>query len=125
MEKGSLYGDKDLLLSVFYNLLDNGVKAAGEDGFILFKGTNVENGYEIKVVDNGCGIPEQDIARITEAFYMVDKSRSRKEGGAGIGMTLCQKIIALHEGVWHISSKPGEGTVVQIIFPKREEVREV
>lgn len=124
MEKGTLYGDRDLLLSVFYNLLDNAVKAAGEDGFILFKGMVLENGYEIKVVDNGCGIPEQDIERITEAFYMVDKSRSRKEGGAGIGMTLCQKIITLHKGVLRISSRLGEGTVVQIFFPGREEMME-
>ena len=125
MEKGVLYGDKELLLSVFYNLLDNAVKAAGEEGFILFKGVPAEKGYEIKVVDNGCGIPEQDIARITEAFYMVDKSRSRKEGGAGIGMTLCQKIISLHGGLWRISSRPGEGTVVQIFFPEREEADRV
>ena len=120
-----LYGDRDLLLSVFYNLLDNAVKAAGEDGFILFKGMALEKGYEIKVVDNGCGIPEQDIERITEAFYMVDKSRSRKEGGAGIGMTLCQKIITLHKGVLRVNSKPGEGTVVQIFFPGREETAEL
>ena len=125
MEKGTLYGDRDLLLSVFYNLLDNAVKAAGEDGFILFKGMVLENGYEIKVVDNGCGIPEQDIERITEAFYMVDKSRSRKEGGAGIGMTLCQKIITLHKGILRINSRLGEGTVVQIFFPGREEMGEV
>ncbi|MBQ7920058.1 MAG: HAMP domain-containing histidine kinase [Lachnospiraceae bacterium] len=124
MEKGHLYGDRELLLSVFYNLLDNAVKAAGEDGFILFKGMALENGYEIKVVDNGCGIPEQDIEKITEAFYMVDKSRSRKEGGAGIGMTLCQRIITLHKGTMRISSKLGEGTVVQIFFPGREEMME-
>lgn len=119
MEKGILYGDKELLLSVFYNLLDNAVKAASEDGFILLKGKVLENGYEVKVVDNGRGIPEKEIDRITEAFYMVDKSRSRKEGGAGIGMALCQRIITLHSGVLKISSKPGEGTVVQVIFPNK------
>ena len=80
------------------------------------KGQAIPEGYEIKVVDNGRGIPNEEIGRITEAFYMVDKSRSRKEGGAGIGMTLCQKIITLHNGVMRISSKLGEGTVVQIIL---------
>ena len=122
MEKGILFGDKDLLLSVFYNLLDNAVKAAREDGFILLKGTVLENGYEVKVIDNGRGIPEKEIERITEAFYMVDKSRSRKEGGAGIGMALCEKIITLHQGILKISSKPNEGTVVKVVFPDKERV---
>lgn len=122
MEKGTIYGDSELLLSLFYNLLDNAVKAVEEDGFILLKGTVLPEGYEIKVIDNGRGIPKQEIARITEAFYMVDKSRSRKEGGAGIGMALCQKIIILHKGIMQIDSNPGEGTVIRLIFPKNEMV---
>jgi len=121
LEKGTLYGDYELLLSLFYNLLDNAVKAVGEGGFILMKGRFVGNAYEIKVVDNGRGMPKQEIARITEAFYMVDKSRSRKEGGAGIGMALCQKIISLHSAEMHIYSKLGEGTVVQLLFKKQQE----
>lgn len=78
---------------MFYNVLDNAVKAVEEGGFVLLKGTRLADGYEVKVMDNGRGIPEGEIHRITEAFYMVDKSRSRKEGGAGIGMALCQKIM--------------------------------
>ena len=119
MEKAVLYGDKELLLSLFYNLLDNASKAVEEGGFILLKGRCIEKGYEIKVVDNGRGIPAQEISRITEAFYMVDKSRSRKEGGAGIGMALCQKIITLHQGILRIDSKLGEGTVIQLLFPNK------
>lgn len=116
MEKSAIYGDQELLLSLFYNLLDNAVKAVAEGGFILLKGTNLSDGYEIKVVDNGRGIPKQEIARITEAFYMVDKSRSRKEGGAGIGMALCQKIISLHHATMQISSNLGEGTAIRLFF---------
>lgn len=116
LEKGTITGDFELLLSLFYNLLDNACKAVEEGGFILMKGKVIPEGYEIKVVDNGRGIPQEEIGRITEAFYMVDKSRSRKEGGAGIGMTLCQKIISLHNGTMRISSKFGEGTVIQIIL---------
>ncbi len=119
MEKGKLYGDRDLLLSLLYNLLDNAAKAVEEGGFILLKGRCMKQGYEIKVVDNGRGIPRQDINRITEAFYMVDKSRSRKEGGAGIGMALCQRIVTLHKGALRIDSKPGEGTVIQLLFPDK------
>ncbi len=117
MEGAVLYGDKELLLSLFYNLMDNASKAVEEGGFVLLKGRKTGNAYEIKVVDNGMGIPKQEIARITEAFYMVDKSRSRKEGGAGIGLSLCKEIIELHEGIMEIVSNPGEGTVIRLIFP--------
>ena len=84
---------------------------------MLLKGRKLENAYEIKVVDNGRGIPKEEIARITEAFYMVDKSRSRKEGGAGIGLALCKQIIELHGGSIKIVSNPGEGTVIRLLFP--------
>lgn len=120
MDKGILYGDEELLLSLFYNLLDNALKATdkGDRGFILLKGTAMPDGcYVVKVVDNGRGIPKEEISRITEAFYMVDKSRSRKEGGAGIGMALCHKIIKLHGGSLRIDSRLGEGTVMQVVFP--------
>lgn len=120
LEKCILLGDLELLLSLFYNLLDNAVKAVEADGFILMKGECLLDGYEIKVVDNGRGIPEEEIGRITEAFYMVDKSRSRKEGGAGIGMALCQKIINLHNGRLRIESKVGEGTVMRLFFPNSQ-----
>lgn len=119
MDRGIVWGDGELLLSLFYNLLDNAMKAMDKEGesFILLRGTALKEGYEVKVVDNGRGIPKEEIGRITEAFYMVDKSRSRKEGGAGIGMALCQKIAQLHGAELKIDSNPGEGTVVQIRFP--------
>ena len=124
LERGVIWGDRDLLLSLLYNLLDNAVKAVEEGGFILahWDGTSdtiyVEAvGTCILVEDHGRGIPAEEIPKITEAFYMVDKSRSRKEGGAGIGMALCQKIITLHQGELKIDSKLGEGTVMRLYFP--------
>jgi two-component system phosphate regulon sensor histidine kinase PhoR len=83
----------------------------------------VPDGYQVKVVDNGRGIPENEIGRITEAFYMVDKSRSRKEGGAGIGLALCSRIVELHNASLKIASCPGEGTVMCVIFPKEENLQ--
>lgn len=121
MEKARIYGDKDLLLSLLYNILDNGVKAVDKGGFILLKGRRLERGYEVKIVDNGRGIPQDEISKITEAFYMVDKSRARKDGGAGIGMALCQRIVVLHNGKLQIDSKLGEGTVVRIFLPGKEQ----
>ena len=122
MEKAVIKGDDELLLSLLYNLLDNAMKALdkGEKSFILMKGSCKDGFYEIKIVDNGRGIPAEEISRITEAFYMVDKSRSRKEGGAGIGMALCQKIILLHGGRLNIESRLGEGTVIKVIFPRED-----
>lgn len=124
MDKGVLYGDAELLLSLFYNLLDNAVKAMDKEreSFILLKGTAMNDGYEVKVVDNGRGIPKDEIGRITEAFYMVDKSRSRREGGAGIGMALCLKIVQMHGAELKIDSNLGEGTVIQIHFPSAEKM---
>ena len=124
LEKGTIYGDYELLLSLLYNLLDNAVKAIENDGLILLKGRNVEDGYEIRVADNGRGIPEDEIERIKEAFYMVDKSRSRREGGAGIGMALCDRIVNLHGGELQIISKLGDGTVMKLFFPGKEELDE-
>ena len=124
MDKGIIMGDEELLLSLFYNLLDNAVKAMDKEGegFILLKGTTRKDGDEVKVVDNGRGIPREEISRITEAFYMVDKSRSRREGGAGIGMALCQKIVQIHKAELLIDSNLGAGTVVQIRFPLVKEI---
>ncbi len=126
---GIVYGDLDLLCSLFGNLIDNGAKACGrkngekpgEPGKILFTGRQEKHGYSFTLEDNGCGIPEDEVGKITEAFYMVDKSRARKEGGAGIGMTLCSRIVNLHHAEWKIDSKEGEGTKVYIFFPEEEE----
>lgn len=117
IKPGYIYGDMDLLLSLFGNLIDNARKACEQGGNIWLLGEMTEAGYEFLLQDDGCGIPKGEIYKITEAFYMVDKSRSRKEGGAGIGMTLCKRIIQLHHVDWNISSEVGKGTRITIYFP--------
>ena len=111
-----------MVIWIYYSpyLIDNSRKACEKNGAILFSGKLLEGSYQFFVQDNGCGIPEEEIGKITEAFYMVDKSRARKEGGAGIGMALCQKIISLHQAEWEIQSKVGEGTRVTISFITKE-----
>lgn len=125
---GIIYGDLDLLCSLFGNLIDNAAKACArknytgeEQGKILFVGRQEKTGYSFTVMDNGCGIPEGEVGKITEAFYMVDKSRARKEGGAGIGMTLCSRIVKLHHARWEIASNENAGTNVYVFFPEEEE----
>jgi len=68
------------------------------------------------VKDEGCGIPKEELASGMEAFYMVDKVRSRKSGGCGLGLALCNQIAQLHHATISIDSKPGEGTIVTIAF---------
>lgn len=109
-------GEKDLLISAFTNLLDNARKASREDKSIRIRGKRYRNQYLLCIIDNGCGMEQQEISRITEAFYMVDKSRSRKEGGAGLGMTLCNRIFGIHGIRWKIFSIPDKGTIVAMQF---------
>ncbi len=118
VEDGVVYGDADLLQSLFSNLIDNGRKACEENGEILLEGRKTKKGYEFYLRDNGHGMPREEVGKITEAFYMIDKSRARKEGGAGIGMALCQKIIKLHHADWKIESQLGKGTEITMIFPE-------
>lgn len=116
LEEGEIFGERDLLLSVLVNLLDNSRKAVRTGGRIQILGRNYGKTYELCISDNGCGMDEGESQRITEAFYMIDKSRARREGGAGLGMTLCSRILALHHVRWKIFSKPGKGTVIVIRF---------
>ncbi len=119
---GFLYGDKDLLSSLFVNLIDNAKKALKEGEHIWVKGERVSKGYRFTIMDNGCGMPEIELSRITEAFYMIDKSRARKEGGAGLGMALCNKIVSLHHAKWNIQSEEQVGTAIVILFPRKESI---
>ncbi|MDE7286037.1 MAG: HAMP domain-containing histidine kinase, partial [Lachnospiraceae bacterium] len=104
--------DRDLFESLLVNLIDNGAKASEEGTIIsLTASDNV-----ITVSDQGCGIPKEEIERVTEAFYMVDKARSRKAGGCGLGLSLCSMIAQLHHARLSIESEIGKGTKVSIIF---------
>lgn len=105
-------GDRDLLASFLMNLIDNAYKASEEGGCIRLTGT----AKGLFVQDEGRGIPREEIRKIAEPFYMVDKSRSRKEGGAGIGLALCRQIARLHGGSLDIVSEPGKGTRIGLLW---------
>lgn len=117
IEEGIIQGNKELLISLFTNIIDNSRKAIMKEGIILVKGKRLKNTYSICIRDNGCGMEQRELKKITEAFYMIDKSRSRKEGGAGIGMALCEKIVMVHNATWKIYSEVGKGTEVVVTFP--------
>ena len=115
---GVLYGERDLLVTLIGNLIDNSRKACAKDsGIVSVKGFPEGKSYVIKVSDNGCGIPQEELEKVKEAFYMVDKARSRKAGGAGLGLALCNKIVELHGGTLDIRSKVNSGTAVFVTLP--------
>lgn len=120
-ESGQLCVDRELFKSLLYNLVDNAVKASQEEGEIRVSGKFEADWFCIEVRDEGVGIPEDEIAKITQAFYMVDKARSRARGGAGLGLALCAEIVLAHRGKMRFESKPGEGTRVLIRMKGGEE----
>lgn len=105
--------EEDLMAEVLINLLDNAVKASPEGGRVILRA----DGDMISVQDFGCGIPKEETERVLEPFYMVDKSRSRKSGGAGLGLSIVLMIVKLHKGSLSIKSEVGQGTAVELRLP--------
>lgn len=121
IEPAVVKADKQLLEVVIRNLVENSKKAEPKENFILVEGKHVgENQYRISVVDTGKGIPKEHLARVTEDFYMVDKSRSRQNGGSGIGLSLCQKILEQHHTKLKIESEENHGTAVSFVLEVAE-----
>lgn len=106
--------EPDLLKSLILNLMDNALKSMDEGGILSIENKVSEEGTKIYISDNGCGMPKEEISKITEAFYRVDKSRSRKQGGVGLGLALCKEIVRIHHGDMEFISQPGKGTTVMI-----------
>ena len=106
--------EPDLIKSLLYNLIDNASKAITDGGVIAVKASAVEGGCIFQVADTGRGMEQEELSRITEAFYRVDKARSRSQGGAGLGLALCKEIVKLHKGTLHFASEPGKGTRVTV-----------
>lgn len=112
--------EPDLMETVCMNLMDNARKAMPDGGKIMLECGAEPEGCFIRITDTGRGIPAQELSRITEAFYMVDKSRARAQGGAGLGLALVQRIVQLHEGRMEFSSTEGKGTTVTVHLQKGE-----
>ena len=125
-EQAYILADSGLIQTVLVNLLDNAFKASEPGSRIEVHGRSEEKGYRFTVRDYGIGIPAEELSKITQAFYMVDKSRSRSHNGAGLGLALCAQILALHDSRLEIGSAPGEGTSVSFLLRevKKEEQHE-
>lgn len=115
-EEGKAMLDEDLFLSLLGNLSENAARVQPEGGRIRLSVRMTPDGFLLAAADDGPGIPPEAVGRLTEAFYRVDKARSRKNGGAGLGLTLCEKIAEMHGGSLSFSSGEGKGTVVTARF---------
>lgn len=116
-----LIGDIDLLISLLTNLIDNAAKASPPGKTIRVTADEAADSYRLAVSDEGSGIPADKIALVTEPFYRVDKARSRKQGGAGLGLSLCQLIATAHGGELNISSEIGKGTTITMTWRDHDE----
>ena len=110
--------DRDRLSQILVNLVDNAVKYTPKGGTVSFEAEKT-NSHEIRITvrDTGQGIPPNDLPRITERFYRVDKARARVEGGTGLGLAIVKHLVQLHGGTLHIESEYGKGTTIEFLLP--------
>ena len=115
-----VYADKSGIERVVLNILSNSIKYTKENGNIKIYVGFVYNDAYIKIIDNGIGIPEDDLNRIFERFYRVDKARSRELGGTGLGLSIAKEILNQNGGSIDIKSEVGKGTEVVIRVPTKK-----
>ena len=111
-------GDGQKIHQVLINLLHNAISYTPEGGSVLLEARAVQGGVEISVCDNGIGIPPEDVPRIFERFYRVDKARSRDQGGTGLGLSIVKHIVEAHGGEVRVESKPGKGSRFSVFLPR-------
>ena len=115
---------RPILEEVIYNLCDNGIKYNREDGTVSIHLQELKDSVEIRVKDNGIGIPREDCSRVFERFYRVDKSHSKAIGGTGLGLSIVKHGVTFLGGTLKMLSEEGKGTEITMIFPKERKINE-
>ncbi len=113
----NIFADKNRISQVISNLLSNALKYTDEDGAINISISKKDNSVELAVEDTGIGISKDEQSRVFERFYRTDKSRTRKTGGAGIGLTITKAIVQAHHGTIQVESEPGNGSKFIVTLP--------
>lgn len=113
----TIIGNKDWFRLILTNLIENSIKYMEVKGNIRINVSNHNSGVKLVIKDNGIGIPEEDLPRIFERFYRVDKSRSSIVEGSGIGLAIVKHIVILLKGTIEVRSKLGEGTCFIVLLP--------
>lgn len=114
-----LEADSSRVKQVLHNVITNAIKYNKPDGKVTIETKNHGRYIEVKVSDTGIGIPDEDMGRIFERFYRVDKARSSTKGGTGLGLAIAKEIMELHNGEIWLTSTLGQGTTVTMYFPKK------
>ena len=110
-------GDRDRIEQVIINIATNAVRYTAKGGSVEMSVTPAEGEVLIAVADTGIGIPKEDIPRIFDRFYRVDKARSRALGGTGLGLSIAFEIVRRHDGRMEIDSEVGKGTTMTVHLP--------
>ena len=110
-------GNMEQLLILINNLIDNAIKASRQEDEIRICAYSEESAIVMEVEDHGTGMEAEQLSHIKEAFYRVDKARSRAAGGAGLGLAICERIIQIHHAEMSFISEPEAGTIVKLSFP--------
>lgn len=113
-----MMGDCERLEQVVTNILSNAIKYTPRGGQIgLAASMRDERHVMLRIQDNGIGIPQEDVPRLFERFYRVDKARSRERGGTGLGLAIAKEMVEAHSGTIHLESRLDAGTTVTIVLP--------
>ncbi len=116
LQSTEIQGDRDLIESLLSNIMENAIRFLPAGGKIEVKSYSDAKELALSISDNGIGMEEAELQKITEPFYRVDQSRSRAYGGAGLGLALCKQICDLHHAQINISSRANIGTKIEIRF---------
>ncbi len=112
-----MMGVPHVLYSIVYNLCDNAIKYSEPGSAVEISCTKTDDRVRLSVKDNGIGIPKEDLDRIFERFYRVDKSHSKEVGGTGLGLSIVKHAAKIHQAEINVSSEPGKGSEFVIVFP--------
>lgn len=108
---------EDDLYQIIFNLVENGIKYNAADGTLTIRLHHIEDNAILQVVDTGVGIPEDSLEHVFERFYRVDKGRSRKSGGSGLGLSIVRNMVERNDGSIRVDSLVGQGTTFTVTFP--------
>lgn len=114
-----IYANKVLFISLLANLIQNAIYACEKGGNVTWSVEETNDKIRVYVEDNGCGMTKEQVNRVKEPFYRVDKARGREEGRTGLGLAICAEIVAYHNGEMDIKSEINKGTIISITFPKK------
>ncbi len=116
-ENAFIKGNAHFLEQAIINLIDNAIKYSEAGSEVLVEAKKTNDKVVIRVIDHGCGIPEEHLYRVFERFYRVDSGRSRELGGTGLGLAIVKHVAYLHGGEVKVESSPGKGSVFSISIP--------